>query len=196
MHTFKLMLSAIFAIPGSCGRRASAALLALMSIALLTPCSASAQTTALPPLTASQLTDIEAIHQLKAQYFRYIDTKDWTDFGNVFASNATVQATALGITVNYAGRSQIVSSVSGELALAVTVHHGFMPEITLTSDTTASGIWAMEDLIEYTPLIQYHGYGQYHETYVKINGQWFIQSTVLTRFREDVEGLLTVGPYI
>ena len=27
----------------------------------------------------------------------------------------------------------------------ITVHHGHMPEITLTSPTTATGIWALED---------------------------------------------------
>ena len=31
----------------------------------------------------------------------------------------------------------------------VTVHHGHMPEIELTSPTTARGIWAMEDMLRY-----------------------------------------------
>ncbi len=52
----------------------------------------------------------------------------------------------------------------------ITVHHGHMPEITLLSDTTARGIWAMEDKLwwpEGSPLVHLHGYGHYHETYEK-----------------------------
>ena len=53
------------------------------------------------------------------------------------------------------------------------MHHGHMPEIELTSDTTATGIWAMEDHLwwpEGSALQHLHGYGHYHETYVKLAG--------------------------
>jgi hypothetical protein len=71
----------------------------------------------------------------------------------------------------------------------VTVHHGHMPEIEITSPTTATGIWAMEDHLRFPPgarLRELHGYGHYHETYVKLEGEWRIQSTKLVRLRLDV----------
>ena len=50
------------------------------------------------------------------------------------------------------------------------MHHGHMPEITLTSPTTASGIWSMEDMLRYGDGTELHGYGHYHETYEKVDG--------------------------
>jgi hypothetical protein len=35
-----------------------------------------------------RLIDIEAIKQLKARYFRFMDTKDWMGFGSVFTLDA------------------------------------------------------------------------------------------------------------
>jgi hypothetical protein len=40
--------------------------------------------------TAEQLAEIEAIKQLKARYFRLMDTKDWEGFAKVFASDVEV----------------------------------------------------------------------------------------------------------
>ena len=37
--------------------------------------------------TIEQLWDIEAIKQLKARYFRYIDTKDWDAFSQLFTED-------------------------------------------------------------------------------------------------------------
>jgi hypothetical protein len=51
---------------------------------------------------------------------------------------------------------------------AVTVHHGHMPEIELTSNGDATGTWAMEDELWFpdgSPVLHVHGYGHYHETY-------------------------------
>jgi len=71
-----------------------------------------------------------------------------------------------------------------------TCHHGHMPEIELTSATTATGIWAMEDHLWFSEghplgIAQLHGYGHYHETYEKVGDRWYIKSLVLTRLRVD-----------
>lgn len=157
--------------------------LAVLLIAAFSPSISSAA-------TAEELTDIEQIQQLKARYFRLMDTKQWQQWGEVFTDDATVQATSLIITINWQGKSQIVSQNSSFLSLAKTVHHGHMPEITLTGPTTATGIWAMEDRLEF-PLVAYHGWGHYNETYQKVNGQWKIKSLVLTRLRERLGTVLT-----
>ena len=67
-----------------------------------------------------------------------------------------------------------------------TVHHVHAPEISLTSMTAARGVWAMTDLVRLLPAVTLHGYGHYHETYEKRDGQWRITSSRLTRLREDI----------
>ena len=129
--------------------------------------------------------DVEAIKQLKARYFRSMDTKDWDAFGSVFAEDATMRNSPDPNEV-FEGRSDIVAKVSAALVEAVTVHHGHMPEITLTSDTTATGIWAMDDFVD-LPQLVLHGWGHYHEEYVKRDGRWQILSSRLTRLRLDIE---------
>ena len=42
---------------------------------------------------AEQLLAIEEIKQLKARYFRSMDTKDWEGFASVFAPNAVLDVT-------------------------------------------------------------------------------------------------------
>jgi hypothetical protein len=81
------------------------------------------------------------------------------------------------------------SDTAGHRTAAPTVHHGHMPEIQITGPDTASGIWAMEDLLP-VPAGKdapegHDGYGQYRETYRKADGHWLIDSLVLTRFRMD-----------
>jgi hypothetical protein len=71
------------------------------------------------------------------------------------------------------------------LADVVTVHHGHMPEIELTSPTTATGIWSMEDMLRWPEGHEMHGYGHYHETYEKVGGAWRIKSSRLSRLRMD-----------
>lgn len=41
------------------------------------------------PDTAAVLSEIEAIKQLKARYCRYLDTKRWDDWRQLFTSSAT-----------------------------------------------------------------------------------------------------------
>ena len=132
--------------------------------------------------------DIEAIKQLKARYFRFLDTKDWEGFRSVFAPDATIDTSADDGSIHH-GRDEFLAFLTPILTDVVTVHHGHAPEITLTSDTTATGIWAMEDVLEFGeghPVSTVHGWGHYHETYVKLDGEWKIQSTRLTRLRLDV----------
>jgi hypothetical protein len=52
--------------------------------------------------------------------------------------------------------------------------------------TTARGVWGMTDLVRLLPAVTLQGYGHYHETYEKRNGQWRITSSRLTRLREDI----------
>lgn len=143
-----------------------------------------------------RLAAIEAIHQLKARYFRCMDTKDWAGFADQFTADAVMDINVdLGGTVGDAagiirGNQAIADMVRGAIGDVLTVHHGHMPEIEVTSATTARGIWAMEDMLRWpagAPMREMHGYGHYHETYEKVEGRWRIASTQLSRLRVDVE---------
>lgn len=131
--------------------------------------------------------DREAIRQLKARYFRAMDTKDWSGMRRVFTDDVVVDTTASGGSV-ITGAEEFLEFLRGAIGDVVTVHHGHTPEIELTSPTTATGIWAMEDMLRWPDGSELHGYGHYHETYEKSGGYWRIKSSILTRLRMDLTG--------
>jgi len=134
--------------------------------------------------------DLEAIKQLKARYFRTMDTKDWVGMRQVFADDVVMDTTASGGGV-ITGADDFMAFLEQTLGGAVTVHHGHMPEIELTSPTTATGIWALQDVILWPDGGRMHGYGHYHETYERIDGQWRIRSSTLTRLHMELTGFDT-----
>lgn len=132
--------------------------------------------------------DIEAIHQLKARYFRYLDTKRWAELRRQFTDDARFG----GTNTPFSGADEFVAKTSARLQPAITVHQGHMPEILLTSDHAARGIWAMFDWVEFpTPIPEgrgkgwrgYIGYGHYEEEYRKEHGVWRISYMSHTRIR-------------
>jgi uncharacterized protein (TIGR02246 family) len=129
--------------------------------------------------------DIEAIRQLKARYFRTMDTKDWEGMRRVFTDDVIVDTSAAGgSTVR--GADEFMDFLEDALNGAVTVHHGHMPEIDLTSPTTATGIWALNDVVIWPNGMRLNGYGHYHETYEKVGDEWLIKSSNLTRLHTDL----------
>jgi hypothetical protein len=118
-----------------------------------------------------------------------VDTKDWGGFEAVFATDAVVDYTPLGGKPGEwiaTGAANIAAFGKNVIAPAITVHHGHMPEIDVTSPDTATGIWSMEDSIwwpEGSRRKTLHGLGHYHETYQKIGGRWLIKTLKLTRLR-------------
>jgi uncharacterized protein (TIGR02246 family) len=131
--------------------------------------------------------DIRAIEQLKARYFRTMDTKDWAGMRKVFADGVVMDTTESGGSV-IAGADDFMAFLQETLADVVTVHHGHTPEIEVTSATTATGVWAMEDMLRWPDGSELHGYGHYHETYEKRDGEWRIATSTLTRLRMDFKG--------
>lgn len=129
--------------------------------------------------------DIEAIKQLKARYFRCLDTKDWEGFSAVFTDDFVSDTRESG-GKKVTGRDSFVVFVKKSLGARTTVHHGHTCEIEITSETTARGIWAMEDLVRFG-VFDLNGFGHYHETYVKIAGKWYINYSKLTRLRMDMK---------
>ena len=133
--------------------------------------------------------DYEAIRRLKARYCRFLDTKDYEAWKALFAPDVVVKLD-MAISTGGAdgqtapdlnGLDEFVPVVLGGVEHAQTKHHVHTPEIDLTSDTTASAIWAMEDLLLFPDGGELFGAGHYHETYEKRDGGWVITSLHLTR---------------
>jgi uncharacterized protein (TIGR02246 family) len=129
--------------------------------------------------------DLESIRQLKARYFRTMDTKDWDGMRQVFADDAVMDTTASGGGL-IEGADDFMTFLRETLGDVVTVHHGHMPEIELTSDTTATGVWALHDILIWPDGTRMDGHGHYHEEYVKGPDGWQIARSTLTRLHMDV----------
>jgi SnoaL-like domain len=147
-------------------------------------------------LDSTTLVEIEALKQLKARYCRLLDAKDWTAWRQIFTDDFVSDTSKAGGKV-IEGADDFVAFTRGNLKKPsqVTAHQVHAPEIELTSPTTATGIWALEDVVRLSPGLNLRGYGHYHETYEKIDGRWLIRTSTLTRLREDVFNLL-VSVYI
>ena len=143
-------------------------------------------------MTPEELVEIETIKQLKARYCRYLDTKDWAAWRTIFADDFLSDTSQAGGKV-IEGADEFVVFTRKSLRNQATAHQVHAPEIELTSATTARGIWALEDVVRLGPGVNLRGYGHYHETYEKVDGQWRIKSSTLTRLREDIfNGLVAV----
>lgn len=146
-----------------------------------------------------RLLAIEDIKQLKARYFRCMDGKDWSGLLDVFTPDAQFDMSASWSAPDPAtgqlsppaderfridGRDAFIDLLRGAIGPLHTVHHGHMPEIDIVSDTQATGIWAMEDVIRNAAgqaEHHLHAYGHYHERYAKTGGRWAISAMRLTR---------------
>lgn len=140
------------------------------------------------------LAEIEQIKQVKARYFRLMDQRQWDEWSAVFTEDVVAvyqgapgASKSEGLTeLRCTGRTEMVAKVSGFLSKGTSIHHGHMPEIALTSPTTAHGIWAMVDYL-LLPNFTFKGYGHYDEDYVKEKDQWKIKRILLTRLHCELE---------
>jgi hypothetical protein len=138
-------------------------------------------------MTTDQTTDLEAIRQLKARYFRLMDTQQFDDWHTCFTDDVTAiyegaprVADDLPTDIELQGSAALIAGVRSLMTGAQSIHQGYMPEISLHSATTASGIWSMYDQVRLSTCI-FEGWGHYHEDYVKEKGQWKIKKIHLTR---------------
>ena len=137
---------------------------------------------------------LEQIKQLKARYFRFVDTKRWQEWGELFTEDVTAEYYNAprdrpneGLPeLKCTGRTNLVEAASRALSTGISVHQGYMPEIEITSPTTARGIWAMFDYLRF-PTFIFKGYGHYEEEYVKEVSGWKIKKVLLTRLHCDIQ---------
>jgi ketosteroid isomerase-like protein len=143
-------------------------------------------------VTTGSLTpeDRDAIHGVKARYFRLLDTKQWEAWGEVFTADAAMDMPEAKLYVE--GRDEIVKAVRDILDDVVTVHHGHMGELEAAGPDEATAIWAMEDYLIWPPkpdersfASTTRGYGHYFERYSRADGSWRIARTQLSRLHVE-----------
>lgn len=132
------------------------------------------------------LIDIEEIKTLKARYFRAVDSKDWDGLSHCFTDDLIADFRQ-GPGMLIEGRENCIKQIKEILEQATTIHHGHMPEIEILSETTAVGVWSMEDIVK-LPDVFLQGWGHYHESYRKEDGVWKISNIKLTRLRLLLNG--------
>lgn len=149
----------------------------------------------------SVLRDIDDIKRLKARYFRCVDGRDWAGLRSLFTDDC--QFVSVGMR-DVTSVDAFVDRVRFLIHPGVSVHHGHMPEITVTGADTAEGKWPMMDYVEVAPDAEGRrglaGCGYYHETYRRVPGagwricRWELRRSRVARLREGgLELLSTAG---
>jgi hypothetical protein len=132
-----------------------------------------------------RLVAIEAIKNLMARRCKALDDKDWASYQACHAHEHVSLGTLNGQNLSGAA---LIEGLRGRLDGIVTVHHVHSPQIDVTSPSEARGIWALEDRLFWKEGAQdhwMHGWGHYHDTYGKRDGQWLFTSRRLTRVRVE-----------
>jgi hypothetical protein len=146
-----------------------------------------------------QVLATDAITQLKARYFRGVDTCDGDlvrailaedcvlDYRGCCTDPVTKRDFIPAMNVVLRGRVSWRSDGMSRLGI-VSVHQGHNFELDFTSDITAKGIWSMTDRLYFPPGGEFSimtGYGHYHETYERTGPSWVLKTTHITRIRVE-----------
>ena len=129
--------------------------------------------------------DIEAIKKLKAKYFRCVDKKLWEEMETVLTEDAVADY-GMGIEL-LQGRKAIIEFLKKNLGRdsMISVHQGHNPEIEITSEITAKGVWVLNDRLIIQTIATSSGWRYYEDEYVKVNGEWKKKSTKITNILEE-----------
>lgn len=151
-----------------------------------------------------RLEAIEAIKLLKARYFRGVDTGDGALVRSVLAEDCVLDYTDCFVdpltgddhfpALSMIMRGRAAYSGNGLAGIGIiSAHFGPNCEIEIDDAHSARGIWSMTDRLIMAPggpVRELLGHGHYHETYVRVDQRWYIQTLRIVRTR--VEAFPTV----
>lgn len=147
-----------------------------------------------------RLAAIEEIRNLKAKYWRGVDSGDGALVRSILAEDCVLDyvgcCTDPVTGIDHMPQMNVVmkgrdswQTENLEGPRIVTVHQGHQAEIEVTGDTTASAIWVFTDRFFIPPggaFTRLTGYGHYHETYECCGGKWYLKTTRITRLWVEV----------
>ena len=142
-----------------------------------------------------RLVAIEAIRELKAKYWRGVDSGDGALVRSILAEDCVLDCSgcctdpASGVDhmpqMNIIMRGREAWQTGNlEHPRLITVHQGHQHEIEVMSETNARGVWAFTDrffMPPRSPFSRMTGYGHYHDTYEKVGGTWLLKTMRFTR---------------
>ena len=142
--------------------------------------------------TIQQILDIEAIKQIKGTYCKCVGKEDWDAFFTLFTEDLEFVTPANGAVFTPLSAFYAMHKKSLQDPKVWGVVHCYTPIITVTGANTASGVWGMEDVHIYPdtdPHVGHHGYGFYHEDYVRTAEGWkFKRIEVIYDRMDPLEG--------
>jgi ketosteroid isomerase-like protein len=136
------------------------------------------------------LLEIEQIKKLKYRYFRHLDCKQFEAMLELFADGSSTSYDSG--RHSYQGKPAIRAFFDDAMSdpKILHQHQGHHPEIELTGDATATGVWYMDDTVHVLEHnLKIRGNGIYWDEYVKVDGQWRILHTGYERIWEYSEAL-------
>ena len=130
---------------------------------------------------------IELIKQLKARYFRFLDTADFEGLQTVFTDDATAYFKGGEYEFDLHGWDALRKFYAQSFTpQKFGMHHGHHPEITVDGDT-AIGIWYLHDVfIDLEAKITLTGSALYDDKYVRVGDAWKIAYTGYKRLYEEI----------
>ncbi len=135
-----------------------------------------------------RLNVMELIRQRKAQYCRYLDTKQFDEWVKLFSPDAKITFYGLDnkVMVEFDSIDKFAGPTRSLFATTQTIHQVHNSEIEFKSDSEVSAIWSMEDWhiyapVEGSPSKSMHGYGHYYETWRLLDGSWVVTQLELRR---------------
>ena len=129
-----------------------------------------------------KLIAIEEIKKLKSRRDRSVDLKDWDTYTALHAPDHQ------SVNDGYPPwtREDMVNHLRDDIGHVDIVHLSHTPDITVHTHDTASGRWYLEDQHFWKQGDEdhwLHGFGWYHEEYVKRDGQWLFIKRRIERLR-------------
>jgi SnoaL-like domain len=135
-----------------------------------------------------RLEDIEAIKKLKHKTWRYYDTKNAEELLELFTDDIKI-STAPPASHELQGKEALAKTLEQDFAVSLASHQGHGPVIDLTSDTTATAYWSIDEWYYYLDRgVEWRAKGFYIDEYAKIDGEWKVRSLeVKFNFKESYE---------
>jgi ketosteroid isomerase-like protein len=136
-----------------------------------------------------RLEDIELIKQLKYRYFRSIDMADLDTLQELFTDDVRVDYVGGTYRWQMQGKQQILAAIAAAFnPQTASCHTGHHPEITVHSESSATGLWYLTDVfINLADKVRTSGSALYRDQYLKVGGQWRIAVATYERIYEEVE---------
>ena len=130
---------------------------------------------------------IELIKQLKARYFRFLDTRNLEGLKTVFTEDGGIHYKSTTYEHKKNGWDEMEAFFKESFTeTQFGIHNGHHPEITVTGDT-ATGLWYLQDLfvnLEHKVTVQ--GSAIYEDKYRKVDGEWKIEFSFYDRLFEQI----------